>query len=228
MSNQHEKSLIWDIPTRLFHWMLVIGFGLQWLTGEVLDDAIDWHFYIGYTMLGLILFRITWGFFGTRYSKFKQFLSSPRLTIKYAKTLHKQASPVHASHNPMGGWVVVLMLLLIGLQAISGLFVSDEIFSEGPYYGVAPSSVREIMAFIHFNLFDVLIGIVALHIVAVLVYQFYKKQQLIGAMFHGKKAIDATGIKSSKIMLAVAIACLIGVGVYILVAVLPPQPEVYF
>lgn len=228
MVDKNKDVLIWDIPTRLFHWLLVIGFGLQWLTGRFLDDAIDWHFYIGYSLLGLILFRIIWGFVGTQYAKFTQFLSSPKAAIHYSKTLHKKQSPVHATHNPLGGWVVVIMLFLIGLQAISGLFVSDEIFSEGPYYSVASSNVKDAMAFIHFNLFDVLIGIAALHILAVLVYQLYKKQHLIQAMFHGKKSVDAVGITSSKLILAIFIACLVGVGVYILVAVLPPQPELYF
>lgn len=228
MTTENNKKLIWDIPTRLFHWLLAIGFGVQWLTGEFLDNAIEWHFYIGYGLLGLVLFRIVWGFIGTQYAKFSQFLASPSNALEYAKTLHVKHSPVHASHNPLGGWVVVVMLLLIGLQAVSGLFVSDEIFSEGPYYSVASSTVKAVMAFIHFNLFNLLLGIVALHIVAVFVYQFYKKQPLVNAMFHGKKSVIDSEIKSSKLLLAFALAVIIALGVYLLVAVMAPQPEVYF
>lgn len=229
MSITNSNKLIWDIPTRLFHWLLAIGFGLQWLTGEFLDNAIDWHFYIGYSMLGLVLFRIIWGFVGTQYAKFSQFVASPNSTLQYTRTMFRRQAPVEfASHNPLGGWVVLTMLLLIGLQAVSGLFVSDEIFSEGPYYGAVNSDIRDVMAFIHFNLFDFLLGIVGLHIIAVLFYQLYKKQKLINAMFHGKKSVTDSEIKSSKMLLALALAVLISLAVYLLVAVLPPQPEVYF
>lgn len=224
----NKNKLIWDIPTRLFHWLLVIGFFLQWLTGEYLDDAIDWHFTIGYCMLGLILFRLTWGVIGTRYARFKSFIFPPKEILQYAKSLPNKNSETYAGHNPIGGIAVLVMLLMIGLQALSGLFVSDDIFSEGPYRSVANQSVTEIMEFIHFNFFDFILAIVALHILAVLFYQFYKKQTLINAMIHGKKQLDANPIPSSKLWAGLLVAGLIAIAVYILVAVLPPQPEVYY
>lgn len=228
MTTEKKNKLIWDIPTRLFHWLLAIGFGLQWLTGEFLDDFIDWHFYIGYSMLGLVIFRIIWGFIGTQYAQFSQFLSSPRKALRYAKSLHTRQSPVYAGHNPLGGWVVMLMLLLIGLQAISGLFVTDEIFSEGPYYTAVNTSVKDVMAFVHFNLFNLLLVVVGLHITAVFVYQCYKKQNLISAMFNGKKRVTDTAIHSSKILRALLVLALVAIAVYLLVALLPPQSELYF
>jgi len=223
-----QQSLIWDIPTRLFHWLLVIGLFLQWLTGEYLDDSIDWHFTIGYCMLGLVLFRVVWGVIGTRYAKFSNFLTSPSRALKYAKTLPDKDSKVYAGHNPLGGYVVIIMLLLIALQAISGLFVSDEIFSEGPYRSLASEPVKEAMEFIHFNLFNALLAIVGVHVIAVFVYQLYKKQKLIIAMLNGRKNTDAESIKSSKLWLALVLAVAVAGAVYTLVAILPPQPDMYF
>ncbi|MBT0588083.1 cytochrome b/b6 domain-containing protein [Alteromonas oceanisediminis] len=219
------NTLVWDIPTRLFHWLLVAGFAAQWLTAKILDNAIDWHFTIGYCLLALVLFRLCWGFVGTRYARFTAFIYSPGATWQYAKTVTDRHSTPHASHNPMGGWMVIVMLILIALQAVSGLFVSDDIFSDGPYRALADENVKEWMEFVHFNLFDVLLIIVALHIAAVLFYQFYKKNNLIGAMITGKKKVSSPAIKSSRLLLAVGVAALIGLFVYLLVAVWPPQPE---
>lgn len=219
---------IWDIPTRLFHWLLVAGIVAQWLTGDYLDDAIDWHFTIGYCVLGLILFRLVWGFVGTRYARFSHFSLHPKHAIKYAKSMTDKNSKVYAGHNPVGSWMAIVLLFIVLLQAVSGLFVSDDVFSEGPYRSVANQSVLAAMEFLHFNLFDVLLILIGLHVLAALLYQFVKKQAIISAMFSGKKAVEATPINGSKLVLAIVIAAMIAAGVYALVEVLPPEPELYF
>ena len=220
--------LIWDLPTRIFHWLLVIGISVQYITAEWMDDAIDWHFTIGYCVLSLVLFRLCWGIVGTRYAKFNALNLNPSSTLDYAKTLPQRNSPKWAGHNPVGSWAVVLMLLLIALQAISGLFVTDDIFSEGPYRSLASDDIKAIMAFIHFNFFDVLLGLIGIHVVAALVYQFYKKQPIITAMVTGKKPVSEDGITNNKIVLAIVTAAVVAAAVYLVVEVLPPEPEFYF
>ncbi|MDM7859841.1 cytochrome b/b6 domain-containing protein [Alteromonas sp. ASW11-36] len=223
-----QNVLIWDLPTRLFHWLLVAGITTQWLTAEYLDNAIDWHFTIGYCLLGLIAFRLVWGLLGTHYARFSNYPLHPIKGIHYSKQLLRKDSEVYAGHNPIGSWAVIAMLLIIALQAISGLFVTDDIFSEGPYYSVVSAEVKDVMAFIHFNFFDVLLWIIGLHIAAALFYQFYKRQTIITAMFSGKKETDAQGITQQKLWLALVIAIAVAAMTYWLVIVLPPEPEFYY
>lgn len=226
-----EKKLIWDMPTRLFHWLLVASIVAQYFTAEVLDNAIQWHFYIGYFTLGLILFRVIWGFVGTTYAKFSQFVHGPKATLNYAKTLTNKNSTPHAGHNPMGAWMVLALLSLIALQAVSGLFISDDIFSDGPYFSAVSESTQSTMSFIHHNVFNVIIIAVALHIAAIVFYAVFKKQRLVPAMVHGKKATTAPGISSSKLLVALVVALLVAGVVYYVVEVAPPEAaeeELYF
>ncbi|WP_100641818.1 cytochrome b/b6 domain-containing protein [Alteromonas facilis] len=224
-----KRQTIWDIPTRIFHWLLVASFAFQWVSAELLDDAILWHARIGYALLGLIMFRIVWGFIGTRFARFSSLSLSPKETLTYSKQLLNKSSKEYAGHNPVGSWAVVMILVLMALQAISGLFVSDDVFTEGPYRSAVSSSVLNVMEFIHFNLFNLLLAIVVLHVVAVLFYQFYKGQALINAMITGKKWLkEDVGINSSRLVLAVILAAVVAAGVYVLVEVLPPEPEFYY
>ncbi|MBU3022552.1 cytochrome b/b6 domain-containing protein [Aestuariibacter sp. A3R04] len=220
-----SKKLIWDVPTRLFHWLLVGSLIAQYLTAEVLENAMQWHFYFGYFTLGLVIFRTLWGFIGSDYAKFSQFIYGPKAVIGYASTLFKRNSKAHAGHNPLGGWVVLLMLLLVLAQAISGLFMTDDIFFDGPWRAAVEDSTLKVMGFIHHNGFDVLLGIIALHIAAIGFYSVYKKQRLAPAMIHGKKDTNEPAITSSK-WLAFIIAAAISAGmVYYVVEIAPPEVE---
>ncbi|WP_100658376.1 cytochrome b/b6 domain-containing protein [Alteromonas flava] len=224
-----KAQLIWDLPTRLFHGLLIIGIAFQWASAEWFDNAIIWHVRIGYALLGLILFRLVWGVVGTRYAKFNQLRLSPTQGLTYSKTLLHRDSPTFPGHNPIGSWAVICMLLLIALQAISGLFVSDDIFTEGPYRSVASSEWLAVMEFIHFQLFDLLLIFIALHIIAALGYQFYKRQAIITAMVNGKKYLkEDVGIVSSKLLRAFLVAIVVAAIVYFVIEVLPPEPEFYY
>ncbi|TPV55651.1 cytochrome B [Aestuariibacter sp. GS-14] len=220
-----EKRLIWDIPTRLFHWLLVACIVAQYLTAEVFD-AIDWHFKIGYFTLGLILFRLCWGFIGTTYAKFSQFVTGPGKVIAYAKTLGNKHSEEHAGHNPMGGWMVIALLLLVALQGISGLFITDDIVNNGPYYDAVSEATRDIMNAIHHTAFNVLLAAIVLHVGAVVFYARFKQQLLVPAMLHGKKSTNAPGISSSRLVLAAILALVVIALMYWVIEVLPPEPVV--
>lgn len=220
-----EKRLIWDIPTRLFHWLLVACIVAQYLTAEVFD-AIVWHFRIGYFTLGLILFRLLWGFVGTTYARFAQFIAGPGKVLAYAKTVTKPNSPEHAGHNPMGGWMVIALLLLVALQGISGLFIGDDIINNGPYFDAVSESTRDTMNAIHHTAFNILLAAIALHIAAVVFYARFKKQLLVPAMLHGKKATSEPGITSSRLFLALILVLLVIGAMYYVIEIAPPAPAV--
>ena len=217
--------LIWDIPTRLFHWLLVFSITAQWVTAEWLEDAMQWHFYIGYFTLGLIVFRLIWGLLGTRYAKFSQFVSSPVKTAHYAKTLFKPDSNRHAGHNPLGGWMVLIMLALLLMQAISGLFMTDDVFLDAPYYSAVSEDIASLMSRLHHQGFTIIQGLIVLHIAAIAFYALFKKQSLVPAMLHGKKETEEPAIPHSKWLLALAVAIVTAAAVYYLVIIAPPAPE---
>lgn len=219
------RTLIWDIPTRLFHWLLVLSLIAQYLTAEVFDNAMQWHFYFGYFTLGLIIFRLFWGVIGTTYARFNHFLYGPKAIVGYAKTLLNPDSPAHAGHNPLGGIVVVMMLLLILLQSVSGLFMTDDIFLDGPWRAAVSDSTLDLMGYLHHNVFNVLLAVITLHVSAIVFYAVYKKQKLAPAMIHGKKTTTAKGIRSSRLILALIVAIISAGIVYYVVEIAPPENE---
>lgn len=224
-SSNSSTSLIWDISTRIFHWALVSLVLFQWLSAEILDNAIDWHLLGGYTLLGLITFRIIWGFVGPEYVRFSNFIYTPKTILDYARHFFDRNSDVYTGHNPMGGLVVLVMLLLLLGQAVSGLFIDDDIVTSGPYYGTIPTNLQTVMETLHHWCFDLLMYVVTAHIIVVLYYQFYKKQTLIAAMIHGRKMLVDKGITSQKIILALVIASIVALGIYVIVEVLAPQQD---
>ena len=177
-----KKHLVWDIPVRLFHWLLVLSLFGQWLTAEVLENAMDIHFYIGYFTLGLVIFRLFWGFFGTKHAKFSSFITGPKAIIGYLQSLSSKQKNFTIGHNPLGGLLLPAVLMLVALQAISGLFTSDEIVTAGPYYDSVSSKVQKWMQWLHHNVFDVLMGLVVIHLLAIAWYKWALKHDLITPM----------------------------------------------
>jgi cytochrome b len=224
-----KKNLVWDIPVRLFHWLLVLSLFGQWLTAEVLENSMHIHFFIGYFTLGLIIFRLLWGFFGTRYAKFSSFIAGPKAIIGYLQTLVSKQKTVTTGHNPLGGLLLPAVLILVGLQAISGLFTSDDIVSAGPYYDTVNSTIQKWMQWLHHNVFDVLIGLVVIHVLAITWYQWGLKHDLITPMLTGKKVIETSkGIPHSKLVRALILAIVVVFFVYWLVEINPPPVEEYY
>jgi len=198
-----HRTLIWDLPTRLFHWLLVVGIAYAWFAVEILED-MEQHFYAGYSVLCLLLFRLVWGFVGSRYAQFKSFLYSPVKIITYVKTLLVQSSidedPRHPQkirylgHNPLGGLSVFAMLAVLLFQTGSGLFSSDDYYY-GPLAGLIDKSLIAKLTNLHHLNFDIITVLIAIHVCAILFYQLYKKERLIGPMFSGKKF---TGTKAAE------------------------------
>jgi cytochrome b len=185
----HYKTRIWDLPTRLFHWLLVLCVMGLFVTGKVGGNAMDWHFRLGYAALALVLFRVVWGFMGGRWSRFARFFPTPGRVLRYLKG---QARPEDlAGHNPLGACSVLALLLLMAAQAGSGLFCYDEIAFAGPLSGVVSNHAVSLATSYHTGWGQALIiAFVALHVLAIIVYTV-RKHHLVWPMIVGDKALDA-------------------------------------
>lgn len=224
-----QKQLVWDLPVRLFHWLLVLSLVAQWITAEVLEDALYLHFYIGYFTLGLIIFRIFWGFLGSKYAKFSSFLAGPKTIYQYFCSLVSKQPQNTTGHNPLGGLLLPAVLLLVGTQAISGLFTTDDILSEGPYYSSASSALQNVMQWLHHNVYLVIFALALLHLVAIAWYRLVLKNDLISPMINGQKSVPKSdGISHSHLIRALILAIVVGIFVYWLVEVNPPPVEEYY
>jgi cytochrome b len=203
------RVLVWDWPTRTFHWLLLLCVIGSIVTVKIGGNAMNWHFRFGYCALGLITFRIIWGLVGSRYARFSSFPPSPARTIAYLRGRAAQT----LGHNPLGAWSVYALLASFGFQAVSGLFANDDIAFEGPLSKfISNDSVALVTALHHYNEW-VMYGLVALHVLAIGYYHVAKKENLIGPMLHGLKpgtpdaaAAWSTGKTIAAVLVALACA----------------------
>jgi cytochrome b len=227
-----ERRLVWDLPLRLFHWLLVLSIIASYVTAKIGIETMQYHMYLGYWTLGLILFRIFWGFVGPRHARFSSFIGSPAWVWRYAKGLAAGTMIQTVGHNPLGGLMVVLMLLLVGFQAVTGLFATDDIVWTGPYNGAVSGDTADQMTSWHHTNFNFILAAVALHIMAIAFYFLVKKQNLVGAMLHGKKAAQHVpaheAITKSEIVRAVVVILISAGLVYWLISAAPEPPDVSF
>lgn len=175
---------IWDSPTRLFHWILVLLFGFLWFSGET-GNFLEFHMKAGMLVLSLILFRILWGFVGSNSSRFSTFIS-PIGAIKHALSLFKREPEYHTGHNPLGGLMVITLLAVLALQAGAGLFSSDLVLTEGPLFNLVDEETSEEMTDYHHLGFNILLFLTGFHVAAILFYLFFKRTNLIKPMITGK------------------------------------------
>src|SRR5947209_15088950 len=193
MANKNEQRIrIWDLPVRLFHWTLVVLMVVSYVTAQVGGDWMKLHFWSGYAILTLLLFRIAWGFVGSTTARFSHFVKGPIAAVEHLKELAGTDRPRDVGHNPLGGAMVIALLLGLLLQVVAGLFAADtdEGTVSGPLANLAPDKwVDRATSFHHFWI-NVLLVLVALHVLAALIYLVWKRQNLIGAMFTGRKPLD--------------------------------------
>ena len=173
------KYPLWDIPTRLFHWTIVCCVVLAWWSAE--NERYELHEWTGFTIIALVVTRIAWGIFGSPHSRFADFLVGPRRVLDYIRG----APPASAGHNPLGGWSVVAILLLLLAQGVSGLFNSDDVLFSGPLYYAASTGFRDAMGVVHEIAFNALVALVCLHIAAVFYHQWRRREKLLQAMVRG-------------------------------------------
>lgn len=183
------KIRVWDLPTRLFHWTLVICVIGLVVTGQIGGAAMDWHFRLGYTVLTLLLFRLVWGLVGGHWSRFSSFLFSPASVMRY---LRGQSSVEHTTgHNPLGAGSVLAMLLFLLLQVGTGLVSDDEIATNGPLSRFVSSSLVSKATAYHTEVGKViLLVLIALHVAAILFYFWRKRENLVRPMLLGDKVVS--------------------------------------
>jgi cytochrome b len=177
-----QRIRLWDLPTRLFHWLLVLAVVAAIVSGQIGGKLIDLHGKIGLAIVGLIAFRVVWGFAGSTYARFAQFVPTPARIRGYLKGEWRGLG-----HNPLGGLSVVTLLLLLTAQVASGLFANDDITFTGPLYGLIDKSLSDRLSGIHHLLSNALIALVVLHIGAVIFHGRVKKDDLIKPMLTGWK-----------------------------------------
>jgi cytochrome b len=184
-----ELIPVWDRVTRLWHWAFALSVIAGWLLGEFRDfETVQWHFYAGYVTAGLLAWRFIWGFVGPDPIRFSTLLASGKRTPDYLSRLHlRQASGV-AGHTPPGAMSIILMLALLCFQAISGLFVEDDtLFAAGPLAYDIDSDLGKRLKTLHSINAKLILGVVILHVSAILFYRIWKREDLIKPMFTGKK-----------------------------------------
>jgi cytochrome b len=180
--NVKVRVSVWDIPTRIVHWLMVLLFAVSWWTGK--SGRLEWHRWSGYALLGLVAFRIFWAFFGSSTARFAQFLRGPREILGYLKGRWALAP----GHNPLGALSVLAILVLLAAQIGFGLFAVDvDGIESGPLSIHVSFETGRACAKWHDTVFDVLLWLIGLHVAAVLYYAAIKKENLIGAMFSGKR-----------------------------------------
>ncbi len=180
---------VWDAPTRLFHWAIVVLMTFSYVA--VQRGWMQLHFLSGYTVLTLLLFRLVWGFVGSETSRFRQFLRSPVAGLRHLAAFGQRTPDTEVGHNAAGGWMVLAMLAALLVQVGSGLFSNDDIAAKGPLAHRVSKATSDWLSGLHATSFYVLLGLVVLHIVAIITYAAVKRHDLVRAMVTGKKRLPA-------------------------------------
>jgi len=168
-----SRVAVWDPLVRVGHWLLVACVAAAWLTRT---GGHEVHEALGYAALAIVFLRVAWGFTGPRYARFSAFVRPPSATLDYAKLMLAAREPRHVGHNPLGGWMIVVLLLVVAAVGVSGW-----IYTTDAYWGV------KWVADLHEALSDVLLALIALHLAGVALASYRHRENLVAAMLHGRK-----------------------------------------
>jgi cytochrome b len=220
-----KKIRVWDLPIRLFHWVLVMLLVVSVVTQYIGGNAMEWHFRSGYAVLTLIVFRILWGLIGPRYARFSSFFPAPSKVGAYLRDVKDGVSEKYPGHSPLGGLSVIALLCVVSAQAVSGMFANDDIASEGPLVKFISKELSDSITWFHKDISaNLLYFLVGLHVLAI-IYYLGKKKDLVSPMLTGDKqasddapvANDSAGIR----LLAVVILGLAAGLIYFMVNLKP-------
>ncbi len=185
----------WDLPTRLFKWSLVLLVGTAWVTQQFGDAGLPWHRMNGYAILILLVFRLLWGFAGSSTARFDAWVTWPWTALRYGLHLVAGRARPYLSHNPLGAWMIILLLVFVTAQGVTGLFMVDSngVFG-GPFAALDPledpTPLQRAMRRYHYQGYYVLLGLVIAHVTVNLYYQFVKKDPVVKAMITGEKPVE--------------------------------------
>ena len=189
-THSFHRIRIWDLPTRSFHILLALCVVGLSATGEIGGALMQLHFWLGYAVLTLLIFRLIWGFVGGHWSRFVNFIPSPLMLVAYLQALRKQQADRSIGHNPLGALSVLGMLSLLLLQVLSGFMTDDEIAVTGPWVALVPSEWVSLASQYHTDVGKVvLIVLIALHVCTVLYHKHIKNDDLIKPMLTGDKVL---------------------------------------
>ncbi len=224
-TGKETGARVWDLPTRVMHWGLVIAAGGAWASQE-LDVFPFWvHLYCGYAVLLICATRIFWGVLGTRHARFAAFVRGPRAVLRYVRSLRGGAPARFVGHNPLGALMVVALLATLLAQAVLGLFANDEIFETGPLFGYVSLELSKQLTTLHKQLFDFILAAVAIHVFAAFFYLWVKRENLILPMLTGRKPAGevplAERIDGSRTVIALLVLLVLAGGLYLLVKTAP-------
>jgi cytochrome b len=178
---------VWDVPTRLFHWAIVLLIATSYASVET--GRLGLHLLSGYAMLSLLLFRLAWGFVGSETSRFSQFLRSPLAGFRHLRQFTRQEPDDQVGHNAAGGWMVLLMLALLAVQTGTGLFSNAGKDGAGPLQHLVSQAVSDQLSELHGFNFDLILAAATVHVVAIAAYAAIKRHNLLRPMITGRKRL---------------------------------------
>lgn len=198
------RHRLWDLPTRLFHWLLVLAIAAAIVSGQLGGNLIVWHGRIGVAIVGLVVFRLVWGALGSTYARFVHFFPTPARIKAYLQGEWRQPG-----HNPLGALSVFAVLALVAFQTVSGLVANDDIAFHGPLYDLVSREVSDRLSGLHHLASKILYALIALHLAAIAFYVRVKKKNLVKPMITGwghGEGEDAEGGGPLALIVAVAVA----------------------
>jgi cytochrome b len=210
--------LVWDLPTRLFHWLLVIAVVISYVTGGEEGWPFVVHTVSGYTIALLLLFRVIWGVIGSPRSRFGDFVHGPRTVAQYARRLLGLVPPRYIGHNPLGGWMVILMLIVLAVSVVTGLFSGEEGEASGLFFPWIAAPGSEGLGEAHEVFANLVVVLAIIHVCAVLADWWLTRENLVSSMISGFKQLDEASAAAekpvaapSRIILAASVVAVAGV-----------------
>ena len=217
------RRRVWDLPLRLAHWAIAVAVTGAFATHYAGTEWFPWHRACGYAVVVLVAFRIVWGFVGTRHARFASFVRGPRAITRF---LTGRGPEVHPGHNPLGALSVLALLASLAVQGATGLYANDEIANTGPFYGWISPATSNRLTSVHAWNSNLLIALVALHLVAIAWYGVVRRRPLVRAMLDGRRPAaevsEGEEIGGSRTMLAIVIVAVLAAALALVVRAAPP------
>ncbi len=204
-----RRYRLWDLPTRIFHWSLVLALIAAVVSGQLGGNLIDWHGRIGLLLVGLLVFRLAWGLLGSTYARFRQFFPTPASLWAYLRGEWRGEG-----HNPLGALSVFGLLGLLTVQVATGLFANDDIMFTGPLFELVDKGLSNRLTGLHHRLSNLLIALVVLHVAAIAYYGHFKKQRLLKPMLTGWKEGEGESARGGGIVMLIVALALAAAAVY--------------
>ncbi|WP_206952520.1 cytochrome b/b6 domain-containing protein [Trinickia acidisoli] len=207
-NRRSRPVLVWDLPTRLFHWLAVALVLAAYVTIRL--NLLDWHVRIGETLLALVLFRLLWGCVGSETARFRSFVASPAAALRHLRHLFQREPDLQVGHNPAGGWMVLLLLALLLGETLSGLYDYNDVSDVGPLTAWVPAPIAYAISVLHDSLlWDVIVAAVVLHVLAIALYAIAKGHNLLRPMVTGRKTLPGPILPPRRTSAGLALLCLI-------------------